>query len=103
MLFLRSSRKDRCIMQELDQTTLYCIHYIPITISIKIIPPSLFHHYTGTYNQNVKIIEVDTFTLKSSLSGHIGTISAISSSPDGRFAITSCYDGKARVKEIQSG
>ncbi|XP_011670541.1 E3 ubiquitin-protein ligase TRAF7 isoform X2 [Strongylocentrotus purpuratus] len=65
---------------------------------------AITHQYIllGTYNQNVKIIEVDTFTPKSSLSGHIGTVSAISSSPDGRFAITSCYDGKARIFNLEN-
>ncbi|XP_072169667.1 uncharacterized protein [Diadema setosum] len=56
----------------------------------------------GTYNQNVQVFEADSFAHAQTLTGHIGIVNGIRTSPAGQFAVTCCYDGKTRIFNLEN-
>lgn len=52
----------------------------------------------GTYNQNFKVFDVNSYQLLHTCVDHIGTVTAMSLSPDQNFLVTSCHDRKVRVR-----
>ncbi|XP_070575295.1 E3 ubiquitin-protein ligase TRAF7-like [Ptychodera flava] len=56
----------------------------------------------GTYNQNIQLYDIDKLQHVKVLSGHVGTVTELVSSPSGQFLFSSSYDNTVQIWNMEN-
>ena len=56
--------------------------------------------FSGTYNRNVHLYDVETHEHRHALSGHLGAVAALATSPTGCFLATGSHDSTVQVLRV---
>lgn len=97
-VFLRRPTNEASLSRHLHADTPSLVHTLrQEDNSILSIATDENHIYSGSQNQNISVWDIRTYTLKTELRGHTGSVLALEYAPDKRWLFSSSGDSTVRV------